>query len=367
LQQRDKLKAKETLSVQERVLLEKTLVEFRVHRDLQREKEHQNIKDVRAIMMEHESEGELFLGGVSMIADDMITYVRSDLFIYGTTVILLMIIVLPIFIASLSVLTTCGLLGMFGWQVTVISSNFVSLQIIITMSIIIHLIVRYRELLHTYPRASHHKIILDTVLSMAKPSFFAVITTIAGFSSLVFSDILPVINLGWMMSAGISLSLLIAFLLFPSIMILLPKKQPVTLFEHKFSLIRVYAHIAQNYVKTIYFVSFLIVIFSVTGGMRLLVENSFIDYFKSSTPIYQGMKIIDQKLGGTTPLVVIYDFEKSIVVTEEVTAEDDEFDDFEEEFAETENDAKYWFTPVKMQKVQEIHDYLKSLPEVGNV
>jgi len=247
LQQRDKLKAKETLSVQERVLLEKTLVEFRVHRDLQREKEHQNIKDVRAIMMEHESEGELFLGGVSMIADDMITYVRSDLFIYGTTVILLMIIVLwivfrqirfivlPIFIASLSVLTTCGLLGMFGWQVTVISSNFVSLQIIITMSIIIHLIVRYRELLHTYPRASHHKIILDTVLSMAKPSFFAVITTIAGFSSLVFSDILPVINLGWMMSAGISLSLLIAFLLFPSIMILLPKKQPVTLFEHKFS------------------------------------------------------------------------------------------------------------------------------------
>lgn len=235
MQQRDKLKAKETLSVQERVLLEKTLVEFRVHRDLQREKEHQNIKDVRAIMMEHESEGELFLGGVSMIADDMITYVRSDLFIYGTTVILLMIIVLPIFIASLSVLTTCGLLGMFGWQVTVISSNFVSLQIIITMSIIIHLIVRYRELLHTYPRASHHKIILDTVLSMAKPSFFAVITTIAGFSSLVFSDILPVINLWWMMSAGISLSLLIAFLLFPSIMILLPKKQPVTLFEHEFS------------------------------------------------------------------------------------------------------------------------------------
>lgn len=379
LQQRDGLKAKDTLTKEESELLEKTLVEFRVHRDLQREKEHQNIKDVRAIMIEYQEEGELFLGGVSMIADDMITYVRSDLFIYGTTVILLMIVVLwlvfrqirfialPIFIASLSVLTTCGLLGMFGWQVTVISSNFVSLQIIITMSIIIHLIVRYRELLHTFPKASHHKIILDTVLSMAKPSFFAVITTIAGFSSLVVSGILPVINLGWMMSAGISLSLLIAFLIFPTIMILLPKKRPITLFEHKFSLITVYANIAQNHVKKIYFVSFLIMIFSVSGGMRLMVENSFIDYFKSSTPIYQGMKIIDQKLGGTTPLDVIYDFETNSVVTEEVSAVDDEFDSFEEEFAESEDEAKYWFTPVKMQKVQVIHDYLKSLPEVGNV
>ncbi len=347
--------------------------------DMQREKEHQNIKDIRAIMIEHSQEGELFLGGVSMIADDMISYVRSDLFVYGMTVIFLMImvlwivfrqmryVVLPIFIAALSVLTTCGLLGMFGWQVTVISSNFVSLQIIITMSIIIHLIVRYRELLYTYPHASHHNIILDTVLSMAKPSFFAVITTIAGFSSLIVSDILPVINLGWMMSAGISLSLLIAFLVFPTVMILLPKRAPMTLFEHKFSLIRVYAYIALHYTKTIYVVSFLIVIFSVTGGMRLLVENSFIDYFKTSTPIYQGMKIIDQKLGGTTPLDVIYDLDTSEVVTEELLDEDEEFDSFEEEFAQSENEAKYWFTPVKMQKIQAIHDYLKSLPEVGNV
>ncbi len=353
--------------------------ELTTDREIQREKEHQNIKDIRVIMSEHQGDGELFLGGVSMIADDMITYVRSDLLVYGTTVILLMIVVLwivfqevrfvllPILIASLSILTTCGLLGMFGWQVTVISSNFVSLQIIITMSIIIHLIVRYRELVNLYPKASHKKVILDTVLSMAKPSFFAVITTIAGFSSLVVSDILPVINLGWMMSAGISLSLLIAFLVFPAVMMLLPKHAPHTAFERKFTLIQMYADIAQNYGKTIFFVSFIVALFSITGGFRLMVENSFIDYFKTSTPIYQGMKIIDQKLGGTTPLDVIYDFDTETIVQEKEVVVDDDFDDFEEEFSQSENEAQYWFTPGKMEKVEKIHNYLKSLPEVGNV
>ncbi len=380
LQQRDKLKAKLERSQEEQILLEQTLVEFKSHRDLQRKKEHQNIKDVRAIIDTFQRDEELFLGGVSMIADDMITYVRSDLFIYGTTVILLMVIVLwivfaqvrfvllPILIASLSVLTTCGLLGMFGWEVTVISSNFVSLQIIITMSIIIHLIVRYRELLHLYPKASHQKVILDSVLSMAKPNFFAVITTIAGFSSLVVSGILPVINLGWMMSAGIALSLLIAFLVFPTVMILLPKHAPYTFFERKFTLIKIYADIAQNYGKTIFFVSFIVAIFSITGGLKLMVENSFIDYFKSSTPIYQGMKIIDQKLGGTTPLDVIYDFEtERIEIEEKIEVIDDEFADFEEEFSQSENEAQYWFTSGKMKKVEEIHNYLKNLPEVGNI
>ena len=353
---------------------------LKTDRDIQREKEHQNIIDIRSIMAEHQEDGELFLGGISMIADDMITYVRGDLLVYGTTVILLMIVVLwivfrevrfvllPILIASLSILTTTGLLGMFGWQVTVISSNFVSLQIIITMSIIIHLIVRYRELVKIYPKASHKKVILDTVLSMAKPTFFAVITTIAGFSSLVVSDILPVINLGWMMSAGIALSLLIAFLIFPTVMILLPKQKPHTAFERKFILIKVYADVAQNYGKSIFFVSFIVAIFSITGGLILMVENSFIDYFKTSTPIYQGMKIIDQKLGGTTPLDVIYDFDTDSVVGEEkVEVVDDDFDDFEEEFSQSEDEAKYWFTPEKMKKVQKIHSYLKSLPEVGNI
>ena len=380
LERRDALKAKDTLTAKEQLLLEQTLAEFKTHRDIQREKEHQNIEQVREIIKQYKGQGELFLGGVSMISDDMISYVRSDLFIYGTTVILLLIVVLwivfrqprfvllPLLIASLSVLATCGLLGMFGWEVTVISSNFISLQIIITMSIIIHLIVRYRELLHIYPNASHHRVILDTVLSMAKPCFFAVITTIAGFSSLVLSDILPVINLGWMMSAGIALSLLITFLVFPAVMILLPKAPPFTFFETRFSLIKIYADIAQRFGKTILWVSFIVMIFSITGAVRLMVENSFIDYFKTSTPIYQGMKIIDQKLGGTTPLDVIYDLgsERAVSVEENVSA-DDEFDLFEEEFAQTQDEAKYWFTPGKMQKIQEIHNYLESLPQVGNI
>ncbi len=356
------------------------LKEQNLSSDKLREKEHQNIQQIRTIMSEHQSDGELFLGGVSMIADDMISYVRSDLFTYGTIIVLILIavlwlvfrqvrfVLLPMLIITLSVLTTSGLLGMFGWDVTVISSNFIALQIIITMSLIIHLIVRYRELLILYPHASHDRVILDTVLSMFKPCLFAIITTIAGFSSLILSNILPVINLGWMMSGGIALSLLITFIVFPAVMVKLTKQKPSTFFETKFSLIKFYADIAQKYGNSVIVASLLLLVFSVSGAMKLRVENSFIDYFKSSTPIYQGMQIIDQKLGGTTPLDVIYDIQTGdITVDASQTGVDDEFDLFEDEFAQSEDDAQYWFTSQKLKTIEKIHDYLDGLDEVGNV
>jgi hypothetical protein len=103
----------------------------------------------------------------------------------------------------------------------------------------------------------------------------------------------------------------------------------------------------------------------------LTVENSFINYFKEKTEIHQGMKVIDQNLGGTTPLDVIIEMDGSEttapVVASQTGAEvDKEFEEFGE-FDETKDDNKYWFTSDKMALVVKIHDYLDSLPETGKV
>ena len=59
------------------------------------------------------------------------------------------------------------------------------------------------------------------------------------------------------------------------------------------------------------FKEYLIIIFiSIFGISKLEVENSFINYFSKNTEIYKGMKLIDEKLGGTTPLEVIIKFPK---------------------------------------------------------
>ncbi|RLA68614.1 MAG: RND family transporter [Epsilonproteobacteria bacterium] len=372
-------KAKEhALSNDEKEKLKQTVKMFKAHRDTLRAIDHQTIIDIRAIMDRYRNSGTLFLGGVSMIADDMITFVKRDLKTYGTIVLGLIILLLwlvfrqlrwvliPVLIAILSLLATIGLLGLLGLEITVISSNFISLQLIITMSIIIHLIVQYREFSLKQPKATQQELVLQTIQAKIAPTFFAIITTIAGFSSLVFSGIVPVTNLGWMMSAGISISLLIAFLVFPSMMMLLKRCQINTSFERRYSLTAMLGDIVEKRSNAILLVSFFLIVFSLSGASKLIVENSFIDYFKPSTEIYQGMAVIDQKLGGTTPLDVIIDFplETKVEIPDEA---DDEFDEFEAEFEASENEAQYWFTTDKMRQVQQVHTYLEGRPEVGKV
>lgn len=363
------------ISKKELLELAKIKKEFKKYRDELRLKEHQNIVDVRGIIKKYSNEGKLFLGGVSMIADDIVGYVKSDLYIYGSTLVFILIFILwlifrqivwvalPILICVLSVVSTSGLLGLFGWEITVISSNFIALQLIITISIVLHLIVRYRELSGKYLHASQYKLVINTMLSKLNPSFFAIITTIAGFGSLVFSGIHPVINLGWMMSAGIAMSLFISFIVFPAIMILNPIKRPIKKAKIKGSLTTITSNIVEYKSKYIIIGTILVMIFSLTGTFKLKVENSFINYFKKDTEIYKGMEVIDKSLGGTTPLDVILNFK-----TKKVQAVDTSNDfSFENEFAAESNDAQYWFTPDKMDLIMKVHNYLEGLNSVGNV
>jgi predicted RND superfamily exporter protein len=367
------------VNLKEEKRLDKKLPNYKELKDKRREKNHQFIKNVRKIIQKYKTEGSLFLGGVNMISDDLVTFVKSDLVIFGTALVILLSLVLwfifreirwvviPLFISTLSIVTTSGLLGLFGWEVTVISSNFVSLQLIITLSIVLHLVVRYKELVKLYPSYTQFELLLETVMSKISPSFFAVLTTIVGFSSLMFSNILPVINLGWMMSAGIFISLILSFILFPAILINLPISKPYTKLEEKFSLTKLFENWVINYPNTIIVISIFIAIFSITGAKRLIVENSFINYFVSSTEIYQGMKIIDEKLGGTTPLDVILEFKSQKEDKANIEDDESDFSSFDEEFEDSENEGQYWFSEDKMQLIKKVHNYLKNRDEIGYV
>jgi predicted RND superfamily exporter protein len=316
-----------------------------------------------------------------MIADDLITFVTNDLevfsiVVFGLLIIILFIlfgeirwVVLPIFICTVAIITTTGILGYFDWKVTVISSNFISLQLIMTISLVIHLTIRYKELLEEQNDLSQYELVLQTVTSMLKPSFFVVLTTIAGFSSLVYSGILPVITFGYMMSVGLIISFILTFILFPAILLHLKKRSIHKQNTKKDSFTLKIARYAYNKQKIVIFVSIVVVIFSLTGANKLYVENSFIDYFKKDTDIYKGMKDIDQNLGGTTPLDIIITFKNQDLPSSDITTKQDldELDSFDDEFSDDEDDQTYWFTTTKLETVKKVHNYLDSLPEVGKV
>ncbi len=388
LNRRNSLAEKEDagqLSAAERVELKQATEEFREYRDATKERRHQDIASVRKIMDRYRQKADLFLGGVSMIADDMITFIERDLVVFGFGVFFLLVLsLLAIFkrirwvcISLLCCLisTVCmiGLLGWLGWEVTVVSANFVSLQLITTLSLAIHLVVRYREMLLQSPDADNHQLVLDTMLAKTEASVYCVLTTIAGFASLVFCDMLPVINFGWMMILGLAVSLIMTFLLFPAVLILLPKERVPRSSRSNLAISPIAGRLTANHGRLVVGAAALIMVLSAIGMSKLKVENSFINYFGKDTEIYRGMKVIDESLGGTTPLDVIVDFEQPQQQTNKTNSgpfdppvDEGVFDEFEE-FDQAAKEQKYWFTADKMSRIEAVQNYLESLPQVGRV
>lgn len=341
--------------------------------------QHENIKTVRAIMDRYRDQADLFLGGVSMIQDDMISFVRNDLKIFGVGVFALLVlmlglifrrflwVLLPMLCCFLSVIAMMGILAIFGWEVTVISSNFISLQLIMTLALTVHLIVRYREFHRTDPTRDQRALVHDTVRTKFVPCLYAVLTTIAGFSSLVMCDIKPVINFGWMMSVGLVLSLLLTFVLFPASVMLAKKRGlPTEKGSHAgHFLTAASARFTQHHGAIILLATCVITALTVVGISRLRVENSFIDYFKTSTEIYQGMALIDKKLGGTTPLDVIVQFDD--IDLKQFAQPDEEVDDLLNPYDQevVEDYDKYWFFDERLETIEAVHDYIDSLPATG--
>lgn len=372
------LEQERDLSKEERVQFENAKIAFKAYRDSTRDDTHQLIENVRATLKPYKGEGDLFLGGVMMIADDMISFVKNDIALYGIAILVVMIVILwvifreirfvviPIIVSISAVVITTGINALIGLEITVISSNYVAMQLITTLSLVIHLIVCYREEYTLFPDVSQKELLGIVFERMGVPSIFIILTSVAGFGSLMTCDIVPIIDLGNMMNIGVTMSLLVTYTLFPAMMMLLKKEPPIMAFDNAFTLNESFAKIVEHHGKLILGVVVSLAIFSILGASRLMVENSFINYFKENTEIYKGMKKIDNNLGGTTPLEIVVKFPKAKVEVKS-DASASPIDGFENEFDEMSNDAKYWFTAQKMETILKVHDYLLSLPEVGNV
>ena len=347
---------------------------------------HENIKNIRKIINIYSDSADIKLGGVPMIADDMIRFIKSDLINFGIGVFIFIVItliivfretrwvVLPLLNCFYAVLIMIGILGFLNWDVTVISSNFISLMLILTIAMNVHLAVRYKQLCEEFPNDEQSEIVFLTTKKMVWPCLYTALTTICAFTSLVFSGIKPVIDFGWMMTIGLTVTFLTSFILFPSTLLLLKKKDSSVDNKKQSKIISTLAYLAKFHGNKVLFTSFFLVIITIFGITKLKVENSFINYFKEKTEIYQGMKLIDEKLGGTTPLDIVINFknEKSDNAATSVKKNESENDeeDIEEDFFDFEseiNTEDYWFTSTKINQIEKAHDYLESLPEIGKV
>ena len=347
--------------------------EIEKYKEKLKKNNHKNIIEIREIIKNYNKDANIFLGGIPMIADDMMTFIKNDIVVFGVGVLLFIIatlwfvfrkvvwIIVPISSCFFSVLIMTGLLGLLNWKVTVISSNFIALMLILTMAMNIHMSTRFLQLRKKFPNSNTFEILKRTTGKMFLPILYTVLTTICAFLSLVFSEIKPIIDFGWMMTLGLITSFLITFTLLPTLLSFVSDRNVELKDQRESRVTSFLGDVAINKKKIIFITTIVIILLSFYGISKLEVENSFINYFNKKTEIYKGMKLIDDKLGGTTPLDVIVKFGN------DQKSNDNEEDDFEDWDDEDQNVEKYWFTRDKIDKIDKVHDYLDSLPAVGKV
>ncbi|MCH7866509.1 MAG: MMPL family transporter [Myxococcales bacterium] len=373
----------ETLTGEEDRELARLTDAFRSHTRSQGSLLDADIAHIRTVLDRYRDQALIHLAGGPMIVSDMISYVRHDLRVFGLAVIAILTlllavifrqprwVLLPLLTALATSIVTIGFIGAAGWLVTVVSSNFLPLVLIFTLSLSIHLIVHYRELQRAHPDYEQFVLVRDTLRAKAIPCFNTVLTTMVAFGSLVVSGIRPVIDFGWIMVLGLFVAFVLNFVLFPaSLMLLSPGKQPP---EPRWTVIITgsFARAIHGHSPIILFTTSIITLTCLWGMSRLSVENSFINYFKKSTEIYQGMLLVDEKLGGTTPLDVIIDAPAEWLAdmeSEEGEGDDEEWDlDYDLGGDAGITGTSYWFNSFRFEKIQALHDYLESVDASGKV
>ena len=352
------------------------LKEYENYKNLYNKRNNQNISEIREVISKYGENAKIHLGGIPMIANDMMSYIKNDILVFGIGVFIFIIVtlwfifrnikwvIMPLLGCATSVIIMIGLLGLIGWKVTVISSNFIALMLILNMAMNIHLTVRFLQLKKEYPNLTKNDAVLEASKKMMLPILYTVLTTICAFLSLIFSGIKPIIDFGWLMTLGLIVSLVVTFFLLPCLLNIFSTENEINIKDTEKSIITKFlSSIAKKNNNLIFGVTLLIVGASIIGISKLEVENSFINYFDRETEIYKGMKKIDDKLGGTTPLNIIIKFPQKKLQEND----DDEFSEWDEETENKDDKSKYWFTRDKMDKILKVHDYLDSLPEIGKV
>jgi predicted RND superfamily exporter protein len=387
--------------------ISKTFLDYRTNKA---ELDRQRVAEIRALISGYKNRATIYLGGPDMITADMIDFIKSDLVVFGTGILIFIIVtlavifrqlrfvVLPLVTCALCIVSILGFLSWIDWRLTVISSNFVLLLLIITLALTIHLIVRYRELHAQSPEKDVHILVTEMVKSMVKPCFYTVLTTIVAFTSLVVSNIRPVIDFGWMMTMGISLALIITFVVIPAGILLQGNSNKLSSEDKSSAITSVFAVFTQRHGNLVLLIATALCVISLFGISKLQVENRFIDYFRADTEIYQGMQTIDTALGGTTPMDIILQAPTFAAVEPVISVDsEDDYDDygFDDALVEEEYDIdpdyafadeyaddvesvsssntssgltdSYWFSSAGLADLEKLQRFIEAQPEVGKV
>jgi len=268
--------------------------------------------------------------------------------------------IIPPLVVGLGVLMTFGLMGAMGIKVNILSSMVAALIMAVGVADAVHVLADYRRnllLLHRDPERSspaltaaggvprrlratstrpprsgpattmsrrsivenpceevmtqgvHRAVAIQrTIVDLFIPCLFTTITTAAGFLSLLFCDLQPIREAGWLAAVGVVLAFLLSMTLIPALLSFM-KIEPARLESGRLNtLVNGLAARMSNLsraanMKVLIISAAMVVVVIlrlVLGGVE--VGANPIEYFRKGDPVRSATEEVDARLGGSTSI-----------------------------------------------------------------
>ena len=215
-------------------------------------------------------------------------------------------IVLPILIATVSIIVTMGAMIAAGYPVHILSSMLPIFLMSVSMVDTVHIL---SEFFDVYDRRRDRKENIRQVMNtLFTPMLYTSLTTAAGFCSLMFAPIPPAQVFGLFLSIGVLVSWLVTILFVPAYIMFIPDKRlesfglQVREVEKRGLLTRVLRRMGFISWKHSKFVLVLfagLVLLGVWGVGQIRVNDNYAKRFVESHPIHEADVALNKHFGGT--------------------------------------------------------------------
>ncbi len=223
-------------------------------------------------------------------------------------------VILPLATVVISGIWTIGLMAMLGVPLSLLDTVIPVILVAVGSAYGIHIVSHYYDEIKKasgpLTEEKHREIVFSTLKRIGMPVFLAGLTTLIGFGSFISSTVIPMKTFGIFTAAGVVISLAVALVFIPSVLLLRHKALKPSAKDNRNAdaterfMNYLYGIFHRNKGKIV-FVTLIIIAAGIFGTTKVVKDNILINYFKKDTEISRADRFLRKKFNGTTTFDII--------------------------------------------------------------
>ncbi|MFN0728216.1 efflux RND transporter permease subunit [Polaribacter gochangensis] len=219
---------------------------------------------------------------------------------------------ITLLVVMIGVTWAFGFIGLFGYEITVLTALIPPLIIVIGVPNAIFLINKYQQ--EVKKHGNQAKSLQRVISKIGNATLMTNITTASGFATFVFTKSQLLKEFGIIASINIVGIFILALLIIPIIysFMPLPKKKHLNHLEKQWidNVVNWMEKMVRHNRIAIYITTVIIIILGIIGVYQIRVSGSLIEDMPKGRQFYKDIKFFEKEFGGIMPLEIFIDTQK---------------------------------------------------------